>query len=119
MRTIYPIILSLFISAAVWGRDMRIKWDGLPVNDPAKMSLPQAVERDYFKALDKAHLARPNLLIVHCYTAGMAVQDTRVVIGTIQDEVWLSGADVRQLERELTIMLFLRKQVQKEGRLSQ
>jgi hypothetical protein len=114
---IVRILLFLFLTIPILAQDVGVKWDRLPVNDPARQVLRQAVERDYFKILDKSHLRRPDLLIIHCYTPEMGVQSTRVVIGMVRDEVWLTDNDVKQLQRELSIMIFLRKQLQKEGRI--
>lgn len=114
MRVLRLWLGLLFLSLPVRAQDLGIKWDSLPPNDPATSDLQRAVKRSYFKLLDKAHVPSPQLLVVHCYTAGMTPESTRVVIGRVQDEVWLAGDDVHQLEHELTIMVFLRKQLQKE-----
>ena len=110
------LILLLLAIAKTSAQDAGIKWDGLAKEDPAVITLRRTVEHDYFQTLDKAHAPRPILLIVHCYTPEMSAYSTRVVIGTVQDEVWLAGIDHWQLERELSVMVYLRKRLQLPAR---
>lgn len=117
IKVIYLLLSIVLFAGIVPGQDIGVRWDQLPANDRAKTALRHTVERSYFKVLDRNRLGRPTLLVVHCYTSGMSVQGTNVVVGSAQDEIWLAGNDVRQLEREIAILVFLHKQLRKEGGL--
>ena len=113
MKFVRLVLCYLILSVSALAQDAGIKWDGIPANHPDKNALRQAVQHDYFKALEKLHLTQPTLLIVHCYTADMTEDSTRIVIGTVQDEVWLASTNVQELKRELSIAVFLRKQLKR------
>jgi hypothetical protein len=109
MKFVRLLLCFLILSASALAQDIGIKWIGLPTNSPYLDGLRQVMQHDYFNALKKKHIVQPNLVLVHCYTPEMNEESTHIVIGTTQDEVWLAGVDVQQLQREVTLMVFLRK----------
>ncbi len=63
--------------------------------------------------------AVPQLTTVHIVTPGMSEEATRISYGRTTAEIWLAGGDPQQFARELSLLVFLRKnalKVQKLGK---